>query len=119
MAEKYRKYLKRICYMIFSRIEYSSIVNLLSFKEIIKVNNGHKKTQETLTIFSSMAEVTVTMYECLIFQEPTIYRLMAGPNENSIVVVMYVGTFETFIPCERITDISLEYLDFQLPFKRE
>lgn len=101
--------------MIFSRPEYESEVELLP-KEKLTSNKKLKKGKYILYLFSNTNFLPVTMYTCPIFEKITMFKLMAGPNSNSVVVVKFSNRHTKPKPYELIENISSEYINFQVRF---
>lgn len=100
--------------MIFSRLEYSSKLHFLPSKKLRKVFKLHELIKEPFYISSSKTEVTLQMFNCHIFEENTIFRLIAGPNGNSVIVVEFLNMLKMCFPYELVKNISTKYIDYQV-----
>lgn len=100
--------------MIFSREEYKDAVKFVPIQQIGRMRKGHDIQLGSLHIFSSMIEYKVNMYICYIIEEYSNFRLIAGPDDNSVIVVTSLDRFQPFIPYELVTNISINYIDFQV-----
>lgn len=101
--------------MIFSRSEYENEVKVLPKKNIHRIKKSPCKSNCFLYFFSKLIRLKVTMYTCSIFEE--IYKnfkLIAGPDPNSIIVVKFGNNKSEGRPYELIENISLEFLNFQV-----
>lgn len=99
--------------MIFSRSEYENEVKLLPKSNIQQIEITPRKRNCFLYFFSKVIKFKVTMYICPIFQEMHWnFKLIAGPNANSVIVVKFAANQSNSKPYELIENIFVQYLDF-------
>lgn len=100
--------------MIFSRWEYKNKVKLLPKTDIQVINKPVYKSKCYLWL-SSIMKFKVTMFTCFIFEKKfELFKLIAGPNPNSVVVVKFEKNRSRGRPYELIKNISIEHLNIQV-----
>lgn len=104
--------------MIFSREEYKYQIKLFSKRQITASHKSVQRGEYKLWLSPESAKLDVIMYTCHVFLKTVNsvnFRLMAGPDKNSVVVVKFNTTqHKKTFPYELIDNIFPEYIDTQV-----